>query len=146
MFSSSRCEGAVYDFWELSCKIPTCQWPFPTSHSSPQGLGRRTPHHPRCPSIRQQWWKSALCCLRDTPGQVLLLKKHLHGNKCCSTLQPKASRTRENDSSSAAPHLGIKTAMASLYYYSLHCCATDKNLIFAFEEESVDTALTAQPP
>lgn len=77
MFSSFRCEGAVYDFWELNCKIPTCRWLFSTSHLCPQCLGWKTLLHPWCPSIRQQWWQSPLCCLRDTQGQVLLLKKLL---------------------------------------------------------------------
>lgn len=33
-------------------------------------------------------------------------------------LWPKASRTRENDNSSAVPQLGLKAATASQYYYS----------------------------
>lgn len=136
----------VYDFWELNCKIPTCWWPFLTSHLSSQALGWKTPLHLQHPS-KEQWWKSALCCLRNRRPSSLAKKASPWKQVAALPLRPKASRTKENYTSSAVPQLGTKSATASQYYYSLHCSrATDRNFISAFEEEAEETVMLSQPP
>lgn len=98
-------------------------------------------------SFQEQWWKSALFCLRDTRPSSPAKKASPWKQVAALPLWPKASRTREKDNGSAVPQLGIKMAKAAQYYYSMHCyCATDRNFISAFEEEAVETAMFLQHP
>lgn len=93
-------------------------------------------------SFQEEWWKSALFCLRDTRLSSPAKKAPPWKQVAALPLRPKASRTRENDRTSAVPQVGIKAAMAPQYYYSMHCsCATDRNFISTFEEEAVETAM-----